>query len=320
MLKFVYALVSSESDYYTEQALVSMYSLRHHNPTCYITLATDDDTLKTLTGGRARIKEYINELVVVTPPAEFSTKQKSRFVKTSLRRNVRGDFLYIDCDTVITGSLAGLDSVDCEIAAVFARHFNYRESGESHPIMEEYYSKRPVQEDEMYDVRDFFNGGIILCKDTDKGCRLFDTWHRFWLESSIKYDYHYDQGDLWRANASLGNVIEELDGVYNCQTLNLKYAARYISQCKIFHYFCSSSRCFIWLNDPEVVSGIRNNGITPDVEQRLEHLISNTLNSYEVIWDEELRIYNSPLVRLARKVSKKFPFFNKFIYLFTGWQ
>ena len=320
MLKFVYALVSSEKDCYTEQALVSMHSLRRHNPTCHITLATDDDTLESLVGGRARIKEYVNELVVVAVPAEFSAKQRSRFVKTSLRRNVRGDFLYIDCDTVVTGSLAGLESVDCEVAAVYARHFNFRESGEMHPVLEDYYRKRPVTEEEMYDVRDFFNGGIILCKDTEKGCRLFDTWHKFWLESSTKYGYHYDQSDLWRANASLGDVVEALDGVYNCQTINIKYAAGYIPQCKIFHYFSSSSRCFLWLNDPEVVSDIRNNGITPEVEQRLAHLISDTLNSYEVIQDEELRIYNSPLVRLARKVSKKIPFINKFIYLFTGWR
>ena len=37
-MKYVYALVSSATDYYLEQAFVSMFSLKHHMPDAYVVL------------------------------------------------------------------------------------------------------------------------------------------------------------------------------------------------------------------------------------------------------------------------------------------
>ena len=104
-LKFVYALISCEKDYYAEQALISMYTLRLHNRDAHITWVADEETLKSLEkGNRHPIKDFVDEYVTVNPPTGCTPTQKSRFIKTSLRQNVEGDFLYLDNETVIVDS------------------------------------------------------------------------------------------------------------------------------------------------------------------------------------------------------------------------
>ena len=66
MVKFLYILVSKESDIYYEQTLVSILSLRHYNPDAFVTLLVDDKTDANLMGFRAEIKTLINEYKVAT--------------------------------------------------------------------------------------------------------------------------------------------------------------------------------------------------------------------------------------------------------------
>ena len=104
--KIVYVLTSSKEDTYLEQTLISVYSARLHNPYADILVVTDNATANTIKGGRAEIKKYLSDIVVVDIPAEYNNMQKSRYIKTNLRKFVEGDFLYIDSDTVIAESLA----------------------------------------------------------------------------------------------------------------------------------------------------------------------------------------------------------------------
>ena len=318
MLKYVYALISSADDFYTEQALVSMHSLRLHNPGCHIILVTDDDTLNALTGNRAWIKNYVDEYVIVNSPAGFSPKQKSRVLKTTLRQNIKGDFLFLDCDTVVMGSLEELNDADCDVAAVYAQHTNHWNSQNQHWHFTKYYKMREVAPDERFDINYHCNSGVMLCRDTEKAHLLFETWHKFWLTSSTQYGYHSDQCDLWRANASIGNIMTELNGIYNCQIIYTMNAWRYFSDCKILHYFNTSKQYGnLRIKTPEVLNKIREKGITLEIEEMLQTLKDEYLNSFKLLKDEALQIYNSPLVEFARNLSEKYPSLNtgiKFIW------
>ena len=116
--KIVYTLVSDAADTYLEQALLSVYSLRLYNPHIVVSLVVDQETGKTISGGRAEIKKYVTDIVEVEVPLEYSKVQKSRYLKTNLRKLIRGDYLFIDCDTIICGSLEGIDRFDVEIGMV----------------------------------------------------------------------------------------------------------------------------------------------------------------------------------------------------------
>ena len=115
--KIIYTLVSENSDYYLEQALISVYSLRKHNPEATVELVVDKDTAATLVEKRSKIKEYVTSIVEIDVPREYDKKRRSRFLKTNLRQLVKGDYLFIDCDTVICGKLDEIDAFDGDLAA-----------------------------------------------------------------------------------------------------------------------------------------------------------------------------------------------------------
>ena len=315
MLKFVYALISSESDYYAEQAALSMHSLRLHNSDAHITLVTDDETLNSLTGGRALVETYIDECIIVNSPEGFSPKQRSRVIKTTLRQNIEGDFLFLDCDTIVTGSLQELESFDCDVAAVYAQHTNTPEyflvdrhwdSEGQHWHMTEYYNAREVDPAEKVKIRFHCNSGVMLCRDTEKAHMLFDLWHKYWFESSTKYGYHSDQCDLWRADAVLGGILTELPGIYNCQMIYPKTALKYIIGCKVFHYFSTSRYfCNFGFRREDVLDGVRQNGINAEVEVIMQNLKRDYLNSFEIDTHMRRREKKSKLLSVFKRICSK---------------
>ena len=66
-VKYLFVMTSSPKDFFCEQTLVAIASLRDHNPNAFVTLLTDDKTAATLTSGsRAALKEAVDELKVST--------------------------------------------------------------------------------------------------------------------------------------------------------------------------------------------------------------------------------------------------------------
>lgn len=122
--KIVYAVVSNEKDIFLEQTLLSVYSLRLYNPEAHVILVVDEDTNKTIQGKRSEILKYITEKIIVKVPKEYTQVQKSRYLKTTLRQNIKGDFLFVDSDTIITDSLSEIDNLNIELGAVKDLHVN----------------------------------------------------------------------------------------------------------------------------------------------------------------------------------------------------
>ncbi|GHT86405.1 hypothetical protein FACS1894137_11940 [Spirochaetia bacterium] len=121
-MKYVYVLVSDESDYYFEQALMSITSLKMQMPAGFVVLLIDDITEKTLSGKRRDILELVDELKVVEIESKFNKKARSRWLKTTMREHIQGDFLYIDCDTVIAEDLSDIAKLDIELGGVPDSH------------------------------------------------------------------------------------------------------------------------------------------------------------------------------------------------------
>ena len=81
--KLVYVLTCAPEATYIEQALISIWSARYHNPDAHIVLLVDDLTNQLLVGKRAEVLEYVTEKVVVELPAEMNVVNRSRWIKTS---------------------------------------------------------------------------------------------------------------------------------------------------------------------------------------------------------------------------------------------
>ena len=302
MKKFVYALVSSAGDYYTEQAVMSMYSLRLHNPSCHITLVADEDTLESLTGKRSRIKEYADELVSVNPPSDFTPVQKSRFIKTTLRQNVRGDFMYLDNDTIVNASLEDLDAQEYEMGAVLDCHSTYEHNGQ----LRKYLAGTGQR---AWDYNRYFNGGVWVARDTERVCGFFRDWHRLWNEDREKYGISIDQPSFARANIANGCFISEISGVYNCQ-ITIPGSRKYLLGARVLHYFAEVD-FYYPLKDRGVFESVRENGICGEVKYMIENPVLSWLEKVRIIGGEELRIYDSPMVVLGRKLSRDCVWTNK---------
>lgn len=226
-LKYVYVLTSSEKDYYYEQCLVSVMSLRKYNDNCEIIIITDDITAKQLRGFRGKIKHYA-EVKEVVCEKKYNQKIRSRILKSSMRKIVDGDFLFLDLDTVIVGSLQEIEHGVDNIGMVLDKH---------EKVTKRYMYKNMYMNAERMGYRTayedkHFNSGVILVRDTQVSHDFFDLWNRLYFEC-LEKGIDIDQTSLNEANCRMCGVIEEMNGIWNVQ---VNSGLKYISEAKIFHY------------------------------------------------------------------------------------
>jgi len=230
-MKYVYVLTSDSSDIYYEQFLVSLTSLKHWNPTAEVSLVCDNLTNETLVGLRSRHKNYVDDVKVVPFSSDKEKHYRSRFLKTTLRDILEGDFLYLDSDTIIcnqvdesafTGDVMGVD--DCHLSPVDHPGWNrfmkqIRQAG---------FSERGISH--------YINGGVLWMKDSVIGHQFASLWHELWM-ISVEHGVFVDQPSLNEANKRMNCVIRVLSGEYNCQ---VSATLKYFNCAKIIHCFATT--------------------------------------------------------------------------------
>ena len=255
-MKFVYVLSTSPSDCYYEQFFLSVTSLRLFNPDAHIVALIDSNTKKSLILYRSAYEKIVSEIQVITPPLELSQKEASRWIKTSIPHFVQGDFLYIDCDTVIAEKIDFSYFKSIQIGAVL----------DNHVLLDIHHLKKYFQKEDIsagftssLKCNYRFNGGIIFCDGNSQALEFYEKWHSLWLEG-LKRNCSQDMPALNQANYELSNIIFELPGEWNCQISH--NGLPYLSEAKIIHYYATSlaslEPVFI-LATPEIFKSIKEN-------------------------------------------------------------
>lgn len=236
-LKIVYDVISSERDDYFEQAWVSMSSLRHFNPKVHVVLLTDEQTAQTIEKTyRKKAKQLIDDIVVVPFDKQYSNKEKSRWIKTSMRRLVKGDFLFIDADTIVAGALdeSYFDSFPNFIGAVHDYNCSSQIVCHSEIFKIMYVNRlKSIYGIEYKEETDVYNSGVLFVKDVPEAYVLFDAWHKNWLIANDK-GVCLDQLPLVKTCQDMGNPIQSMSGIYNCQ---VKFSIQYLHEAIILHTF-----------------------------------------------------------------------------------
>ena len=227
-MKYLYVLVSNEADFYYEQVFLSVLSLREYNPEAFIVLLVDKDTADGLVGNRKEIVGLINKLEVVDLGHLTDNKIKSRWLKTTMREHVDGDFLYIDCDTVITQPLTIPQNWTFDIGAVKHLHYSSLKNSSNYYSFTHNLEKCGIK----YKSDDYFNGGVLFVRDTKKSQQFFSLWHSLYKSYWTQYGISVDQLSLYDANERLGGVITELSGEWNWQ---IGFGLNYFADAKIMH-------------------------------------------------------------------------------------
>lgn len=299
--KLAYVVVCSESDNYIEQTALSAYSARKNNPDADILLVVDDATNKQIEGNRNVIMQYVSEKIVVSTPAEYNNKQKSRYLKTTLREHIKGDYLFIDSDTIITESLQMADTLTMDIGAVLDVHL---------PLSASYYTDKVktdakkmgwylTSKDELY-----YNSGVMYVKDNETAHALYKQWHENW-KLRVSLGLVTDQPALGMANAQLGYVIQELSGEWNCQLM--LNGLPYLHKAKIIHYFSTSmnnkSKENYYFKNSNIYDQIRTNGYIPDdVANMVGKARSAFLHEEMVIMSGKRAVFQyTPIIRMLWK-------------------
>lgn len=259
--KIVYVVVSNERDIYLEQFYVSIKSLRQNSPDTFVTLLTDELTAETFIGIRGKISLEANEIVKISLPRELSGQARSRLLKTSIREYISGDFLFIDCDTLILKSLDSIDACQYEIAACIDSHSDLR----NNPYKTMILNHGKIVGINFKEDKEYFNSGVIYVKDTPLCHKFFQLWNKYWKEGFEK-GVKMDQPSFNKTNYELNFPIKILSDDWNCE---LKHGVKYLNDPFILHYLCTNvsalddPQVYI-MNDKEKLLKIKDTGIIPD--------------------------------------------------------
>ncbi|MCR5464834.1 MAG: hypothetical protein K6F06_09925 [Bacteroidales bacterium] len=249
--KVVYVLVCSQEDHYYEQFLLSLCSLRTHNPDLPVEVVTDPASHAYVTGKREPLLDGVLFNVASTPGGDDNL-YKSRYLKTSLRPIVKGDFLFLDTDTLVCEPLDGVDMIEADIAAAASmngqnRILNERKKGFLKRGGFGSFSRGP-----------YYNSGVLFVRDTDASRNLFESWHKSW-QKSFGNGVPFDQPALFAADFEKGFIIKELAPVWNC-LVTKDGGPHYFKKAKIIHWISNNAL----FNDSVLLPHVADAGGRPD--------------------------------------------------------
>ena len=296
--KIVYVITSDNSDLLLEQVYLSLYSLRKYNPDAYVEIVVDGKTNDTLVGLRGNLMASINDKIVIETPEGYDKKQTSRWLKTQLRNIVKGDYLFIDTDTVICDSLADIDTLGYDIAAVPDLHLPIGQCQNRQNLKR----NARVYGWSYFDDLLYFNSGVMFVKDNEVTHSFYDCWHENWKNSLKLTGNCLDQPPLALTNESKSYLIKELEGIWNCQIST--NGLPYLQQAKIIHYCGYSSkyvsRAFEFYNQ-SICSNIKEYGM---LSKESMNLVRNARSAFsepcqiaahedvDLLWNDLYRLYH----------------------------
>ncbi len=320
-MKYVYVLTSTPKDFYYEQALMSVYSLRQKMPDAQIIVLADDKTKNsfTETNKRTALLKYASKVIPVEFEENVPNVDRSRLIKTSIPEYVEGSFLYIDCDTIICSDLSDIENEKTVTGGVLDGHVLLDEH-----IHKKYFLLRDKKlgfkgtKEAGYNI----NGGLILAKadspeEKKQTAELFKKWNELWKYSAYQKKDKHDQSALNEANFQTGLKMALLDGKWNCQPSHGGLA--FLKDAKIIHYYSSefSGKNYIpyyKLADRNIWQKIKDEG---DIPQEIKAMIDEPefqFNKVHLINDQRIvNIMQSPLTFTLADLKAHCPLFFNFL-------
>ena len=228
--QIVYTLISSSNDIYLEQLWISVYSLRMYNKQVSVVVLTDTSTYEYMRNRKDLIK-IIDDIKIVNVPCKYNNVQKSRYLKTTVRQHIKGKFLFIDTDTIITNNIEEIDNISCQIACVPDLHTTFKDFPSRESVIE---LTKSIFEVDVSDSKFYFNSGVMLVDDNELTHNFYESWHNNWEYSSCTKGVNTDQQSLIKTDKDYNYILEPMSGIYNCQILG---SIQYLYDAKIMHFF-----------------------------------------------------------------------------------
>jgi hypothetical protein len=205
----------------------------------------DRKTFKLAKSSGIRVRDWVDQVVVVKTPHR-TPELKSRYLKTTLRSHLIGDFLYLDVDAVIVDPQF-LTQLDCECVAASQNRDHCDHIG----IFPDNIGRllyKPLGWD--YPFLPYVNSGVMFCRDNAQCHALYSRWHELWNEQVSRMGRHLDQTALNRALWESPSRLKLMAPEFNSP---VDVGPEFQTGAWIYHYYIS---CYSGIPKSESLLGV----------------------------------------------------------------
>jgi hypothetical protein len=291
--KLLYVLTTSDEDTYYESALISIFSAKHNMQNCRISLLVDDRTDIVLEKRGMQLMQFVSEKIVVKFGRSISQEIRSRLLKTNMRNHVKGNFLYLDCDTLIADSLEDIDNINTPIAAVIDGHTSLQ----NHPVIDIFKRQNHSFKYPFNEVEQYFNSGVMFAMDCAEAKDFFSAWHKNY-RAGLKEGVTQDQPSLSKTNYESNSVIKELSGNWNCQ---IRLGAKYLKNLRILHLVSKRNMPISILGDKKFLQKLKQEGLTEENKQLIINYEDTFYEPMGVVVNDDMHFNFTPLYEDVRR-------------------
>lgn len=224
-------LTSDGADVYAAMARMVVASIRISDPQARVVLVCDQATERGLVAMNSPLLTEGAELLPVEVP-EGSAAFRSRYLKTSLRRIMKGAFVFLDLDVLVRGSLAELFHQDTDVAGAVNHSFNEPER-QMGAAGRKYFAEAGW----TLPVGPYINTGVRYMNDTDAAHELGRRWHAKWVEGVGQSGSYLDQPVF---NWVLGQVPIRFHCLPHRFNAQFMANAATVKAATVWHYYGSS--------------------------------------------------------------------------------
>lgn len=208
-IHFVYVATGAAGSIYPACAVVSALSALHNNPGSRVTVVTSPATRDLFRREFAVLTRSANAALVTPEPEFLDPRFESRRLKTTLPLHIEGDFLFVDCDTLVLRGLTELRSPTAVLGAVLDRNERY-----PFPTVPSWSTAVAAERGWKSRPRQWFNSGVMQVRAGAAANELFARWHAHWREGMHRGDL-LDQPGLNAALAATPEAVAALPDTLN---------------------------------------------------------------------------------------------------------
>src|SRR5882724_11505683 len=172
-----FVLAAKDLGLYADMAAVAALAVRRLHPQVRIILVTDEPTARAIDRGKHALADIVSEIIVQRTGTDVPAVS-SRYLKTSLRQLVKGDYLYLDNDAIAVQPLDRGWPRRVDLAV--ARDRNQRGiTPLALPGVEKLRAKLAWE----FRMDRYLNTGVAFVRDTPVAHAFYAEWHRRWKQT-----------------------------------------------------------------------------------------------------------------------------------------
>jgi lipopolysaccharide biosynthesis glycosyltransferase len=282
---FVYVLTSDGKDKFLDMTYLSASMIRYIHPDARITILCDETSYQPVINSRHALLKTVDDFLSCPTP-DFPASYRNRYVKCRMRQLVKGDFLYLDSDTLARKSLESLFEIKESFAA--ANNHN-RELPENFGWNDkDVYDKIGW----TYPEKHYLNGGLQFWRDADAAYRLAELYIEKWTILQ-QAGFHFDQPALNAAIVEWKGEYRVLDNKFNAQ---IRADLRSGIDASLWHYYQTNTTSPVYKEYFTI--GLNKINATGKINRRFKSKVVHSRLPYEINSKKtEARLINTILLK-----------------------